>query len=173
MMKNMFAKGFTLTELMAVVIIIAILAGIGLGSYRKAVERSHFTEGLVDGNAILEAVNRYYYDNPDLSDSERKRPKVDYLDIGLSNARSCTINPNKDYCLRTKYFEIVVQSWGVQVNRVQNNAVKDYYFYLYPDFATGHYPDQCISRSATGHDLCVTMGYTNCSGSGSYYSCTK
>lgn len=38
--------GFTLTELMAVVIIIGILAGIGFGSYQKAIERSRFSEGL-------------------------------------------------------------------------------------------------------------------------------
>ena len=50
--------GFTLTELMVVVIIIAILAGLGLGSYKKAVERSHFTEGLQAVNAVAEAVTR-------------------------------------------------------------------------------------------------------------------
>lgn len=160
--KRILAKGFTLTELMAVVIIIAILAGIGFGSYKKSVERSHFTEGLVAGNTVLEAVNRYYYDNPDLSAAARKRPKMDYLDVDLSNAKACTASTASDYCRRTRYFEVIIYDWGVQVNRVQGNSNKDYYFYLYPDFA-GRYTDQCISRNDAGADLCKSMGYTSCS----------
>lgn len=164
-------KAFTLTELMAVVIIIAILAGIGFGTYKKAVERSRFNEGLVAGNAVLESVTRYYYDNPDLTVTERKRPKAEYLDIGISNSGDCT-SGSREYCFKTKYFEIIIQNWGVQVNRMQGTTPKDYYLYLYPDFS-GRQLDACLSRSETGYDLCKLMGYNSCSGSGASYTCRK
>ena len=102
--------GFTLTELMAVVIIIGILAGIGFGSYQKAIERSRFSEGLAAGAAVQEAVNRYYYENTDLASSARKYPKIAYLDISLANAKECATK--SDYCVRTKYFEVIVSNSG-------------------------------------------------------------
>ena len=37
-------KGFTLAELMAVVVILAIIASIGLGGYKRTVERAKFAE---------------------------------------------------------------------------------------------------------------------------------
>ncbi len=165
--------GFTLTELMTVVIIVAILAGIGFGSYKKAVERSHFTEGQVAGSNVLESVNRYYYDNPDLDEISRSRPKVEYLDIDLSNSGICTQFGEKDYCLRTKYFEVVIYDGRVQVNRVQNDTLKDYYFVFYPDYYSEHHEEECNSRTEVGYDLCKTMGYIYCSGSGQQYICKK
>ena len=37
-------QGFTLTELLAVVMIVAVLMGVGLPQYRKAVEKARVTE---------------------------------------------------------------------------------------------------------------------------------
>ena len=153
--------GFTLTELMAVVIIIAILAGLGLGSYKKAVERSHFTEGLQAVNAVAEAVTRYYYDNPDASD--RCQPAMDRLDIALSNAekRTCRAVATQDskYCARTKYFEVRIYNGYVSADRVKGNNTGDYSIFSYPQFNAKQ--DVCRGNTSVGSDLCVSLGYTN------------
>ena len=150
--------GFTLTELMVVVIIIAILAGLGLGSYKKAVERSHFTEGLQAVNAVAEAVTRYYYDNPDASD--RRQPAMDRLDIALSNAekRTCRTVATQDskYCARTKYFEVRIYNGRVSADRVKGNNTGDYSIFSYPQFNA----QQDVRRGNTSlpSELCVSLG---------------
>lgn len=55
-------KGFTLAELMAVVVIIAIIASIGLGGYKRTVERAKLTEGLNMAHQIAQALARADWD---------------------------------------------------------------------------------------------------------------
>ena len=55
--------GFTLMELLIVVIIIALLSAISFGYYKKSVEHSRFSEGLQAASAISEAINRAYFDD--------------------------------------------------------------------------------------------------------------
>lgn len=159
--------GFTLTELMAVVIIIGILAGIGFGSYQKAIARSRFSEGLAAGAAVQEAVNRYYYENTDLSITSRKKPKMAYVDIGLANAKNCVTT--SDYCVRTKYFEIVINSDGsVSAYHMKGNARNLYYLTWAPAFSSSRTNEACAAQSANsteGADFCKSMGYTSAVGS--------
>ena len=159
--------GFTLTELMAVVIIIGILAGIGFGSYQKAIERSRFSEGLAAGAAVQEAVNRYYYENTDLSSSARKYPKIAYLDIGLTNAKDCATKSN--YCVRTKYFEVIVSNSGsVYAYHMKGTTRQLYYLLWRPSFSSVRKSEACApfgSNATEGADFCKSMGYTSAVGS--------
>lgn len=158
--------GFTLTELMAVVIIIGILAGIGFGSYQKAIERSRFSEGLAAGASVQEAVNRYYYENTDLSEASRKHPKIAYLDIGLANAKDCATK--SDYCVRTKYFEVLVNTSGwVYAYHMKGTTRQLYYIRWFPSFYSARKGEACASfgsNSTEGADFCKSMGYTVQSG---------
>ncbi len=51
--------GFTLLELLVVVLIIGILASIALPQYRKSVEKAKLSEALINLKTIEESVDRY------------------------------------------------------------------------------------------------------------------
>ena len=56
-------KGFTLIELMVVVLIIGILSSIALPQYQKAIKKTRATEAITVGKAILEAEQVYFLEN--------------------------------------------------------------------------------------------------------------
>jgi prepilin-type N-terminal cleavage/methylation domain-containing protein len=53
-------KGFTLLELIIVVIIVAVLAGLGIPQFLKTVERSKAAEGVTTLGALRSSQLRYY-----------------------------------------------------------------------------------------------------------------
>lgn len=65
-MKKM-RKGFTLIELMVVVIIMGILASMSIPYYTKTVETSRATDAVALGNLLASAYRMYMIDNPGAS----------------------------------------------------------------------------------------------------------
>lgn len=59
----MFKKGFTLLEVLIVVIIIGILAAIALPQYTTTLEKSKSAEAATNVGSIRAALDRYWYQN--------------------------------------------------------------------------------------------------------------
>ncbi len=93
-----FAKGFTLLELLVVVIIIGILAGIALPQYRRAVGKAELAQVISATKAVQNAQDRFYLINNQYATS------FDMLDINLpSNNVSCYMTVNYSICFNKNY----------------------------------------------------------------------
>lgn len=181
MKRNTFFKnhlaGFTLTELMAVSIIVAILAGLATGTYRKAIERSRVTEGHVAAKTLASALDRYYIENPTASD--RTFPtKISSLDIGFENSNPC--NPADARCIRTRYFQLKIKQSGsntyIEADRINSNSVSmGYHLEAYPTMFGGkqQVDPRCFYSNEKGKDLCISFGYDCSSSSSNTNGCPK
>ena len=76
--RKIYSRGFTMIELVVVIIVIAILAAIALPKYNLAVERARATEAMSVLAAIREAQMRYAIENDGYTDD------ITELDIGSS-----------------------------------------------------------------------------------------
>lgn len=150
---NFFGKlgrrAFTLAELMAVVIIVAIIAGIGFGSYRKAVERAKFTDGLSGAHTLAAAYDTYYYDHNYTYPTAFSQMDVTLTGASLSGLTAVT--PNFRY--------------SVSSNMLVAQRIDGDYEIRVPLETTGvSSADRCVGTNTQGQDFCESMGYSCGSG---------
>lgn len=58
-------KGFTLVELLVVIVILGVLAGIGIPTYRGFIDRSHEAATLAELQAVSMAIKFYFIEHDD------------------------------------------------------------------------------------------------------------
>lgn len=80
-------SGFTLLEMLIVVVIIAVIAGIAIPTYNKTVRRAKIKEAEAQLELIYDAEQQYYLDNGSYTSNEDE--------LGLGSLDS----PNFDYTI--------------------------------------------------------------------------
>ena len=151
--------GFTLAELLAVIIIISILTGLGVGYYKRSIEQSRFSEGLAAASAAVEALNRTYFDEQMEGIEPPDVHSFDTLDVDIGG--KC----GSGNCRKTSHFDVhIVQGENNQeVVRAYRNG-GSYYIEMYPNHTIGEKKDQifCVGSGGDGVAFCQSLGYVHC-----------
>ena len=138
--RTVLQKGFTLAELMAVIIIISILAAMALGSYRKSLERAHFSDGLMMAHAYAAAVDMYYYDHNNTLPENLSSVAVSHSTGG-------------------GYFTPTYTNGNTYVTATRTGG--NYQIRVYLESQANN-PDECIGTDTAGKEFCELVGYKNC-----------
>ena len=110
-------KGFTLLELLVVVLIIGILAAIAVPQYNKAVWKARFAEARVDIKAIETAIESYVLSQTlPTEETEITFLNPEDLDIDIPNTTLKTIGDWPNYCSKHMCYAIgctnICSWWG-------------------------------------------------------------
>ncbi|HAA90661.1 MAG TPA: hypothetical protein DCE07_08880 [Peptococcaceae bacterium] len=96
-------KGFTMIEMMVVLIIIAVLIGVGVKFYTGYIDKARITKAKADITTMQAALDSYYAENseyPDVASAADAGLSPDVVGSGKKYGYSVGIN-NKSYSLYT------------------------------------------------------------------------
>ncbi len=153
MEKFLNRRAFTLAELLAVVVILAILTGIAIGSYRRSVERAKFSEGLSLAEQVAAARDMYYYDRLYGGATASIPVSFNLLPLELAGASGSTYKGSN--------FTLSIRNQSY-VEATHNDG--DYGICVYQEAAVSGgaiSKPKCLGLTDEGKEICKSMGYTS------------
>jgi len=142
MIKRIKNKGFTIIELLVVVLIIGVIASISLPVFLNAVEKSRTSEPLQTLSAIAKAEQRYKLQDNVYSD------QIDSLDITLKDYSSGTDASGSEF--DSEFFNYTLASGSASaVRKGEESSV----YTLGVDYTTNQ-----LSCTPVEHKICLALG---------------
>lgn len=127
-------KGFTLLELIIVIIIIGILATVGFSTYTTQVESSRAAEARAQMGSMRKLAYEYYLKNGSMDDIEDSDVEVDntcrttaYFRYQLGNTASNCVNLRADRCTSGGKFPNASSSYSFGLSYFPGTSLSKWY----------------------------------------------
>jgi len=111
----MHKKGFTLLELLIVVIILGVLASIALPQYVATIEKARSGEAVINIGAIRVALDRYWYQNGTMP------PNDNFIALDIDNPNNIS-NKLYTYSFKDNGTSGTRRKYSVTAVRVNNSS---------------------------------------------------
>ena len=141
---NYSSAGFTLMELLIVVLIIGILSSIALPQYQKAVEKTRAQEALINLRTLANAEKIYELANG------TKTNELDKLDINLTGKEQ-----NNQIITNNFTYYITPTSWEIVAQRNSSIDAHNYIIYVNSSGTVA-----CRAATQAARPICVTISET-------------